>query len=154
MGWTSDSLSHCNTLQPTATHCKPLQPTATHCNTRMIQVSPHGQDKWQRPIIILDDSKECVNETDAAKKQRAAMRHLAFRYVLWWVAVCCGVLRGVVMCCNAVQCVTVRGRASFSLQVCVAVCCGVLWRVAMQCSELQRTARRCLAFAFCWVSVY
>jgi len=58
----------------------------------MIQVSPHGQDKWQRPIIILDDSKECVDETDAAKKQRAAMRHLAFRYVLWCVAVCCGVL--------------------------------------------------------------
>ena len=42
------------------------------------QVSPNGVDQWQRPVVILDDSKECIVEPDARRRQRAAMRHLAF----------------------------------------------------------------------------
>jgi len=43
-----------------------------------IQVSPRGPDGFQRPIIILDDTKDNTNIQDAKGKQRAQMRHLAF----------------------------------------------------------------------------
>mmetsp|Transcript_15409 Transcript_15409/g.19071 ORF Transcript_15409/g.19071 Transcript_15409/m.19071 type:complete len:297 (-) Transcript_15409:853-1743(-) len=43
-----------------------------------IQVSPRGNDGFDRPLIILDDSKDNTNIKDAKAKQRAAMKHLTF----------------------------------------------------------------------------
>jgi len=49
-----------------------------YLNTRTFthQVSPHGRDKWGRPIVILDDSKDCIQETDPRKKQVVRARVL------------------------------------------------------------------------------
>jgi len=70
-----------------------------------------------------------------------------------FVAVCCGVLQRVVVCCSVLQCVTVCCSGSallFSLPNCigskisvfVAVCCSVLQRVVVCCSVLQCVAVR------------
>jgi hypothetical protein len=49
-----------------------------YMNTRTFthQVSPHGRDKWGRPIVIMDDSKDCIQETDPRKKQVVRARVL------------------------------------------------------------------------------
>eukprot|EP00802_Teleaulax_amphioxeia_P032190 Tamp_36019.p1 GENE.Tamp_36019~~Tamp_36019.p1 ORF type:complete len:125 (+),score=11.43 Tamp_36019:2-376(+) len=52
--------------RPFEIRCHEVEPFA---RTGCIQVSPHGRDKWNRPILILDDSKDCIQEKDPRKKQ-------------------------------------------------------------------------------------
>lgn len=43
-----------------------------------VQSTPRGTDKYGRPLLILDDSKENVKIKNAAEKQKQSMKHLVF----------------------------------------------------------------------------
>jgi hypothetical protein len=63
------------TYRPFELRCAKLEEQSV---TGKIQCSPHGLDQWGRPILILDNSKENIVDSDAKRKQRNAMEFLAF----------------------------------------------------------------------------
>jgi len=127
-------VTHCNTMQHTATQCSTkqqtsrrdmgslssemcitlsntLQHTATHCNT------------LQHSATLCNTLQDCIYVGTRTPPSRT-LSHMSLNVV----AVCCSVLQCVAVCCSVLQS--------------VAECCRVLQSVAVCCSVLQCTKRR------------
>jgi len=92
---TSNSWSHCNTLQHAATHCITLQHTATYSNTLTRSYEPQST-KWNKAHEQLFKShlQKSVRRSEATG-------------VLQGVAGCCRVLQGVAVYCRVLQCIPI-----------------------------------------------
>jgi len=118
-------MTHCNTLQHTATHCNALQHTATHCNT-LQHTLQHTASEYVSIIFGDDVASGCppseeqqfmwsVRKSNNTGMPRVAHPgvSLAFQQLDALLGVCCSVLQcgvwcGVVWCgvvwCSMVQC--------------------------------------------------
>ena len=132
-------LSHCNTLQHTATYYDTLRHTSTHCNTlqhtttlgnletllskKEVQKDPWILDRYFFDIVgtcdTLQHTATHCNTLDFSLRNRPS----SSGSLLIVVTPCVG--RNLV-CCSVLQC--------------VAVCCSVLQSVAVCCSVSQRVA--------------
>jgi len=100
-GMLQHTATHCNTLQHThSTHTRNVRNGATHCNTLQHTHSTHTHNVWN--VCTDTYSNAC---TDSLRALPICMHteiygnNTLFSTGLQCVAVCCGVLQSVVVCC-------------------------------------------------------
>ena len=130
-------ITHCNTLQHTASHCNTLQYTATHCNTLQHTATHCTQMTFPR---CLSCETVCRHITHCNTLQSTATHCNTLQHI----ATHCNTLQHTATRCNTLQ-HTLHSNATPSMFVagdCVSTH-HTLQHTATHCNTLQHTATRC-----------